>query len=88
MNRWNTRNMLNKRDVFVLKNGIAQNCELLQRIDKKLNNMNNEINTELKQILEKCDDSGKGYGNVEILLKALMVDSLLKEISNEDGAGD
>ncbi len=84
MNRWNTRNMLNKRDVFALKNGIEKNYELLKRIDKKLNNMNNKINTELKQILEKCEDSEKGYGNVEILLKTLMVDSLLKEIGNGD----
>lgn len=84
MNRWNTRNILNKRDVFALKNSIEKNYELLKRIDKKLSNMDNKINTELKQILEKCEDSEKGYGNVEILLKTLMVDSLLKEIGNED----
>lgn len=84
MNRWNTRNILNKRDVFALKNSIEKNDELLKRIDKKLSNMDNKINTELKQILEKCEDSEKGYGNVEILLKTLMVDSLLKEIGNED----
>lgn len=76
--------MLNKRDAFALKNGIEKNYELLKRIDEKLSDMNNKINTELKQILEKCEDSEKGYGNVEILLKTLMVDSLLKEIGDED----
>lgn len=84
MNRWNTRNILNKRDVFALKNGIEKNYELLKRIDKKLSNIDNKINTKLKQILEKCENSEKGYENVEILLKTLMVDSLIKEIGNED----
>ncbi len=52
MNRWNTRNRINKRDIFALKSSMERNYELLQSLE---------------------------------LLKALMVDSLLKEISDVDG---
>ena len=52
MNRWNTRNRINKRDIFALKSSMERNYELLQSLE---------------------------------LLKALMVDSLLKEISDVYG---
>ena len=52
MNRWNTRNRINKRDIFALKSSMERNYELLQSLE---------------------------------LLKALMVDSLLKEISDVAG---
>lgn len=85
MNRWNTRNMLNKRDAFELKRNMECNYELLQRIEKQLKKISKTMNRELEQILKQCRDSREGYGNVEILLKALMVDSLLKEIGDENG---
>lgn len=65
---------------------MERNHELLQRIDKKLNNIDKKINVEFEQILKKCEDSKEEYENVEMLLKALMVDSLIKEIEEEDGA--
>lgn len=77
--------MLNKRDVFELKRSMERNYELLQRVKKKLDNINKKVSRELEQILKQCEDSKEGYGNVEILLKALMIDSLLKEINDEDG---
>ncbi len=88
MNRWNTRNRINKRDILALKSSMERNYELLQSLDKKLNSTDKRINVKLKQILEKCKDSEAGYVNLEILLKALMVDSLLKEIGNVDGTRD
>lgn len=88
MNRWKTRNMINRRDVFEIKESLNSNYQMLKKINKKLDKVSKKTYEELQKILENGEAAQIEYGNIEMLLKALMVDSLLKEIGNEDDVTD